>query len=93
MTTKDATDTRTAAVRALLDLAACLPFAWEWRPVPVLRLAVSDETPSAEALVLVEDGWYVAEVEAGAEPVPLARIGRPGEAVAALAHLTATVSS
>lgn len=91
MTTEDVTDTRTAAVRALLDFAACLPFAWEWRSVPVLRLAVSDESSSTETLVSVEAGRYVAEVETSAEPVPLAPVGRPGEAIAALAREMAAV--
>lgn len=91
MTAEDATDTRTAAVRALLDFAACLPFAWEWRSVPVLRLAVRDDSTSAETLVSVEAGRYIAEVETGVERVPLAPVGRPGEAVAALARETAAV--
>lgn len=91
MTTEDVTDTRTAAVRALLDFAACLPFAWKWRSVPMPRLAVSDESTSAEALVSVEAGRYIVEVETSAEPVPLAPVGRPGEAVAALAREIAAV--
>lgn len=91
MTTSDAIDARTAAVRALLDLAACLPFAWEWHSVPTLRLAVSEEASSAQALVSTDDGWYVAEMVTGEKPVRLARVGHPGEAAVALAHVTVAV--
>lgn len=85
--TGTATDVREAAVQALLDLAACLLYAWEWRPVPGLRLAVSDGASSAETLVSVEEGWYVVEVEPGEMPERLAEVGRTGAAVEALARV------
>lgn len=82
-----ATDVREAVVEALLDLAGCLLYVWEWRPVPGLRLAVSDGVSSAETLVSVAGGWYVAEVEPGEMPERLAEVGRPGEAVEVLARV------
>lgn len=70
--------------------------------MPAVRLGValgSDtaigrqrEASSAHALVSTDDGWYVAEMVTGEKPVRLARVGHPGEAAVALAHVTAVVS-
>ena len=89
----DVTDLRERAVQALVDLAACFPYAWERRPVPGLRLAVRDSASSTETLVSVDGGWYVAAVGAEEPPGCLAAVGRPGEAVEALVRRLAASGS
>ena len=87
------TDLNEVAVKALVDLGACFPYAWERRPVPGLRLAVRDGASSTETLVSVGGGWYVAAVGAEEAPGCLAAVGRPGEAVEALVRRLAASGS
>ena len=86
-------------------MVSCLPVTWhwEWKSVPALRLLVSDQPVNGDESpamlpVWVVEGWYVAEVESGAEPVRLAKIDPPegleraGEAVEGLGRVFAAVA-
>jgi hypothetical protein len=88
MTINVAASTRGMTLRALTDLVTCLPLDWDWRSLPGLRVLVVDDAGS-ETVVAFEDGAYVAEVEAGAPGVALAKCGQPGVAVEALERLSA----
>jgi hypothetical protein len=85
-------NTRGMTLRALLDLVACLPVDWDWRPLRGLRVLVLDSARSA-MVVAFEGGAYVADVEVGAPDVVLAGFGRPGVAVEALERLSAGVAA
>lgn len=90
--TQQTTHGRGQAVDALTGLAARLPLDWEWNAVPGLRLAVRDGTASASAtLVGVEGSFYVAQVEPDAPWLEIARVGRPRDAVEALARMFAVL--